>query len=48
MIRTNKSMTDLQEYEQTEGEVVWNLAFVLDSLFNQSADKDKEFGYTNQ
>lgn len=42
-------MTDLQEeYEQSEAEVVWNLAFVLDSLFNQSLDKEKEFGDTSQ
>jgi hypothetical protein len=49
MIRATKELTQFQkEYEQSEPEVIWNLAFVLDSLFNQSADKDKDFGELSQ
>lgn len=49
-VRLNRTLDSQsqQEFDCTESEVVWNLAFVLDNLFTQSLDRDKDFGELTQ
>ena len=43
-VRVNRSLEDRDDYSSSEADAVWNLAFVLDNLFMQSLDRDKDFG----
>ena len=44
-LRLNRSLEiQSQPLDQSPAELIWNMAFVLDSVFTQSADRDRDFG----